>query len=425
MSVIKPILPKAQPADRAAHRSANGWFRGAGLGSHSGAVDVLETWVIPLDHPDPLAELDRLLTAEPADEPAAGSGWAILMSYELGGLIEPKSGTAHARLAPAFPAIVAQRLGHTVQDVLEDQDAPTAGFTLGPLRSSMGRERYLPAVERVRDYIAAGDIYQANIAHQLQSEFCGSAYSCARVLLDAAKPRYGAAMGFAFRGVHHSVCSLSPELFLRFDAGSRVIRTEPMKGTRPIGGDQRELEHSPKDRAELNMITDLMRNDLGRVCRLGSVRVTEPRKIESHADSVLQASSVVEGTLRDGVGMDELIRATFPPGSVTGAPKVRAMQIIDELEQQPRNAYCGSLMTLDAAGNICASVSIRTAHIWGECLPERPDELQQGQLVYPVGAGIVADSDAAGEWEETQVNSAVLRTALGAWFPATGNEGCV
>ncbi|HCT45306.1 MAG TPA: hypothetical protein DF699_08845, partial [Phycisphaerales bacterium] len=189
--------------------------------------------------------------------------------------------------------------------------------------------------------------------------------------------------------------------------------TEPMKGTRSIDGDAAELEQSPKDRAELNMITDLMRNDLGRVCRLGSVRVSQARKIEPHASGVIQASSVIEGLLREGIGIGALIRAIFPPGSVTGAPKVRAMQIIDELEQRPRRSYCGSMMHIDERGNIEASVCIRTAHIWGEAGASGPARITNGQFVYPVGAGIVADSDPESEWQETLVKAGVLRTALG------------
>lgn len=403
------------PQDPGAPSAQAGWFVGAGLGAPQGAYSLRRTWVIPLDHPDPLGELERVLSS---DSPS-GSGWAIMLSYELGGLIEPKARAAHTSAHHQFPAIVVQQLGEPLDIACDRHES----FALAPLESSMGRDRYLAAVRRVREYISAGDIYQANIAHHLHCDFVGSPRACAHALLQAAQPRYGAAMGFEHQGVRHTICSLSPELFLQVDGASRVVRTEPMKGTRPFGGDLHELEHNPKDRAELNMITDLMRNDLGRVCTLGSVRVMQQRKIESHADSVLQASSVVQGTLRPGVGLGELIRATFPPGSVTGAPKVRAMQIIDELEQRPRDAYCGCLMHLDTQGNLTASVSIRTAHIWGYADPNDSSMIQSGQLVYPVGAGIVADSDPQSEWEETQVKSAILRSALSDWLPRAQGSG--
>ena len=186
-----------------------------------------------------------------------------------------------------------------------------------------------------------------------------------------------------------------------------------MKGTRPGGGDHAELRDSVKDRAELDMITDLMRNDLGRICTLGSVRVKDPRSIESHQSGVIQASSRIEGQLRSGVGLGEIIRAVFPPGSVTGAPKVRAMQIIDELEHQPRSPYCGSMLLLDDAGAMHASVLIRTTHIWGGIDPEVSDGILNGRFSYPVGAGVVADSDSAEEWAETLVKAAILDKALG------------
>ena len=187
-----------------------------------------------------------------------------------------------------------------------------------------------------------------------------------------------------------------------------------MKGTRPVGSDARELRDAPKDRAELDMITDLMRNDLGRVCDLGSVRVVDPRHIEAHGSGVLQASSVIEGTLRADQSLTDILRATFPPGSVTGAPKVRAMQIIAELEARPRGPYCGSLLCVRDDGVLEASVAIRTAHIVGVPDPDSPVGILAGKLDYPVGAGIVADSDPASEWSETLTKAQVLRDAVGA-----------
>ena len=337
-----------------------------------------------------------------------GCAWAMLLGYELGGWCEP-----HARsVVPdplGFPLCVLMRLGDPVQD----HDGDRGEYALGRAGSSTGRARYVQQVERVRAYIGAGDIYQANIAHHLSCKFDGDPLACAQDLQRGAEPRYGATMRFEHRDLSHTICSVSPELFVRLDRPSGRIETEPMKGTRSIDGDAAELEQSPKDRAELNMITDLMRNDLGRVCRLGSVRVSQARKIEPHASGVIQASSVIEGLLREGIGIGALIRAIFPPGSVTGAPKVRAMQIIDELEQRPRRSYCGSMMHIDERGNIEASVCIRTAHIWGEAGASGPARITNGQFVYPVGAGIVADSDPESEWQETLVKAGVLRTALG------------
>ena len=331
-----------------------------------------------------------------------------MLSYELGCFAEPRA-DAGLEDPLGFPLCVLMRLGEPMHD---QEHAPTS-YGLGRATSMTGRARYIEQVEQVRAYIAAGDIYQANIAHHLSASFKGDPIACSHELQRGAAPRYGATMRFDHAGKMHTICSISPELFVRLDRSSAIVQSEPMKGTRAIGSDANELEQSPKDRAELNMITDLMRNDLGRVCSLGSVRVRQARKIEPHASGVIQASSVVEGTLRDGIGLASILRAIFPPGSVTGAPKVRAMQIISELERRPRRAYCGSMLHIDQRGNIEASVSIRTAHIWGEADPDQPGSIRDGQFVYPVGAGIVADSDPSAEWAETLVKAAVLERVLG------------
>lgn len=339
-----------------------------------------------------------------------------MLSYELGRVIEPKAQRSKNETS-SFPLAVVQRW-----EACEAKSVAQAGeYAIGPAKSSMGKDRYIAAVERTQAYIATGDIYQANIAHHLCASFSGSASACFADLAGFAQPKLGSMMAFDYLGARHAICSISPELFIECDLESRLIRTEPMKGTRPIDGDADELRDSIKDRAELDMIIDLMRNDLGRVCRLGSVKVVEPRKIEAHKSGVLQASATIEGRLADGVGFGEIIRAAFPPGSVTGAPKVRAMQIIDELEAdeqryQPRDAYCGAMVVMDDQGMIKASVSIRTAHIWGVIDPNNPDSILNGQFVYPVGAGIVADSDPQEEWEETLIKAEVLRSALGIEF---------
>ncbi|MBZ0173073.1 MAG: chorismate-binding protein, partial [Phycisphaerales bacterium] len=196
-----------------------------------------------------------------------------------------------------------------------------------------------------------------------------------------------------------------PELFLRYNASTRRVTTRPMKGTRPISADPEELRHAEKDRAELNMITDLMRNDLGRVCAFGSVLVDAPRTIEMHGRSVLQATSTVSGTVRPRVSHSDLIAATFPPGSVTGTPKIRAMQLIQGLEPTPRGFYCGAIGWLDDSGDMELSVSIRTAVIEARTGCSR-------ELHYHAGAGIVADSRPEAEGDETMDKAEVLRRAL-------------
>jgi para-aminobenzoate synthetase component I len=199
------------------------------------------------------------------------------------------------------------------------------------------------------------------------------------------------------------VCN-SPELFLRVtpdrQTGGRQVVTRPIKGTRRRGpGMGAELRDSRKDQAELNMIVDLERNDLGRVCEIGSVKVTEPRTIEEHP-TVYHGAATIEGTLRSDVGLVDLLRATFPGGSITGAPKIRAMQIIDELEPARRGPYCGAIGYLSCDGHMQFNIAIRTMIIKG------------GQIHIPVGGGIVADSDPPAEYEETLVKAAALFDAL-------------
>ena len=208
----------------------------------------------------------------------------------------------------------------------------------------------------------------------------------------------------------HAVLSASPELFFRYDARSRTIITRPMKGTRPAG-EAASLQTSAKDRAELAMIVDLMRNDLGRVCAFGSVRVDQGRTIEQHGE-VLQAVSSVSGRLREPYTLADVVRALFPGGSITGAPKIRAMQVIEELERAARGPYCGALGFVSDSGDACFSMAIRTMAVQGSPGP-RPDEIDQGVADYWVGAGIVADSVPDEEWAETLVKASPIARAFG------------
>ncbi len=382
-------------------------------------VRVLSTYIVDAQDPDPIASIEQRVGSVAAcsgHENSGSSGWTVLLGYELGRSIESRAQyDQHAGRdeSHSFPLAVIQRWELVSKDDHKQQSDSDA-FEIGSLTSSMGRTGYIAAVEAVQEYIRAGDIYQANIAHHLIGSFSGSPNACFDSLVQDAEPRLGSMMVFDYHGVRHAVLSVSPELFFEYDSSSRLIVTEPMKGTRPSGSDPIELRDSIKDRAELDMITDLMRNDLGRVCELGSVRVVDPRVIESHKSGVLQASSKIQGRLRAGMGLGEILRATFPPGSITGAPKVRAMQIIDELERRPRDSYCGSMLSITDDGSIRGSVLIRTAHIRGKACAGSSDCIDQGEFVYPVGAGIVADSDPQAEWEETLVKAAVLRNALGA-----------
>lgn len=278
-----------------------------------------------------------------------------------------------------------------------------------------GESRYEAMVARAVEYIRAGDVYQVNLAHRLRGRFTGSARAFWGALTEAAAPRFGAYVEADVGGRRVVLAGASPEPLLEYDPCTRGLTTRPMKGTRPFGDAHlEELEQSAKERSELAMIIDLSRNDLGRVCEIGSVRVEASRRIEAHgsgAASLLQASGVVSGRVRAGLTLADVLRATFPGGSVTGAPKIRAMQIIRELEGFPRGPYCGSAGFVSDSGHFAFNVSIRSALLTGEPGARGLDELS-GSLEYCVGAGIVVESDPGREWHETIDKARVLRAAL-------------
>ncbi len=259
------------------------------------------------------------------------------------------------------------------------------------LRSTFTHRGYLDAVARVREYIVAGDIFQANLSQRFQAPLTEAPFDLYRRLRRHNPAPFAAYLGFD----DVAVLSASPERFLRLDEDRRTIETRPIKGTRPRGlGPMhdaalgRALAESAKDRAENVMIVDLLRNDLSRVCRPGTVRVPELFAIEHHP-TVHHLVSTVVGEIQPGAGAVELIRAAFPGGSITGAPKVRAMEIIAELEPTQRAVYCGSIGYVSATGAMDTSIIIRTYLALGE------------QVFFQAGGGIVADSDSELEYRET------------------------
>jgi para-aminobenzoate synthetase component 1 len=263
------------------------------------------------------------------------------------------------------------------------------------------RPRYLEAVGRARDYIAAGDVYQVNLSQRFHARVEREPWDVFRALRAASPAPFAALLGLGRR----SLMSVSPERFL--ELRGRSLLTRPIKGTRRRSPDdddderlRQELWASAKDDAELAMIVDLERNDLGRVCETGSVRVTSPKVLESHP-TVHHLSATVEGSLRRGLGPVDVLRATFPGGSVTGAPKVRAMEIIDELEPTRRGFYTGALGMIGLDGSMNLSVAIRT--VWAD----GPDHYFQA------GGGITWDSDPDAEYDETLAKAAALARVLG------------
>nr|WP_280520536.1 aminodeoxychorismate synthase component I [Phaeobacter sp. J2-8] len=250
--------------------------------------------------------------------------------------------------------------------------------------------RYRTAFDRVHDFIAAGDIYQANLTMPMRARATGSAGALYALLAHRQPVSYGALL--EIDGLP-AILSRSPELFFRCDASGRIA-TRPMKGTAPRGlcaetdAIYRDgLARDEKNLAENLMIVDLLRNDLSRLARPGTVKVPELFKIETYA-TLHQMVSQIEAELRPGIGLPEILRALFPCGSITGAPKIRAMEIIRNLEDTPREVYCGTIGWAAPDGRAEFNVAIRTLLV------------EHGVAVLNVGGGLVWDSTAASEYEE-------------------------
>ena len=313
--------------------------------------------------------------------------------YELGQLFEDLPHHAHDDLRLPLLAFAAPTNPTTGSPV------PIARATES-LRSTFSRDAYCTAVQRSIDYIAAGDIFQVNLSQRLSVPTRARAADIFAHLQSRYPARHPALLDFG----DFAIVSNSPELFFEITPlpdGRRRIVNRPIKGTRPNApGMHDELLRSLKDHAELAMIVDLQRNDLGRICEIGSVRVTQPRIIETHP-TVLHGVAEIEGILRDDVTLPDILRAIFPCGSITGCPKIRAMQIIDELEPVARGPYCGAIGRIHASGAMSFSVAIRTM------------TLKHNTAHLGVGGGIVADSDPESEYEETLVKAHALLASLG------------
>jgi para-aminobenzoate synthetase component 1 len=321
--------------------------------------------------------------------------WIGHVNYDFGRIFEPAWGDGRAPPdslnLPLFHFTYCAPSGERRTYAHEPQHRTSDA----PITSSFTRDRYEAAVRRAIEYIGAGDVFQVNLSQRFTTGLRVQPAYIYQWLVREAPARYGAFLNYG----DYCLISNSPELFLKVSDGR--ITTRPIKGTRPLGeGMADELLASPKDTAELNMIIDLERNDLGRVCQTGTVRVTQPRHVEAHP-TVYHGVATIEGTLRDDCTFIDVLRATFPGGSVTGAPKIRAMQIIDELEPVRRNAYCGAIGYVARDGACEFNLAIRTM------------TAKDGLIHIPVGGGIVADSDPAAEYEETLVKAKAMFDALG------------
>ncbi|ELY3771353.1 aminodeoxychorismate synthase component 1 [Cronobacter dublinensis] len=300
--------------------------------------------------------------------------WALIADHQRQRLTLLCYGDARARLA----WLEAQ------------QPVKTAPFRLTtPWRSNMTREQYGEKFRQVQAYLRSGDCYQVNLAQRFSAAYEGDEWQAFLTLNAANRAPFSAFL----RLPDQAILSLSPERFIRLHDGH--IETRPIKGTLPRLRDPQEdakqaarLSQSPKDRAENLMIVDLLRNDIGRVATPGSVKVPELFVVEPFP-AVHHLVSTITATLPSPLHATDLLRASFPGGSITGAPKVRAMEIIEELEPQRRNAWCGSVGYLSFCGAMDTSITIRTL------------TAESGMLYCSAGGGIVADSEEAAEYQET------------------------
>ncbi len=319
---------------------------------------------------------------------ARGLHTAGFLGYDAGAsllphLSEPRDGIlAWFGLFEQYQEVLADAM----QSFLPDP----AGAWLSSLRPEISRVDYAKSFNSVQDYIRAGDIYQANLTFPLTADYVGDPLALYAALRPRAAAGYG---GVIWTGEQHYL-SFSPELFFALK-GTRVT-TKPMKGTAQRHPDRvaddaeaQALRTDPKQRAENLMIVDLLRNDLSRVCEPGSVTVPELFNVESYP-TVHQMTSTVTGLLAAGNDVIDVIKALFPCGSITGAPKIRSMQIVAEVEKKPRGIYCGSIGRIDATGDAAFNVAIRTF-----TLCETTKQVSLG-----LGSGVIADSDETDEWAE-------------------------
>ncbi len=347
-------------------------------------------------------ELGRHLERAPRRH-AGGPGEMAVGIYDAVAGFDLAEGKAWVTAATPEALPKAERLAAEIEaapDLGPLVPAPAVG-----IRPELAREDYLGRVARVIEYIRAGDIFQANFTQRFLAERPAdySAFELYRRLRGLNPAPFASYLNC---GGALTVATASPERFLSLDRAGR-IEARPIKGTRRRESDPAadalaaaELAASVKDRAENLMITDLLRNDIGRVAALGSVRVPALHTIESYA-TLHHLVSVVESQLKPGLGPVELLRATFPGGSITGAPKVRAMEIIDELEPSPRGAYCGAIGWIGFDGAMDLSITIRSVAL-------SPD-----RIVAQAGGAIVADSDPAAEHAEMMAKVAPALAAIG------------
>jgi anthranilate/para-aminobenzoate synthase component I len=419
-----------------------GCFALSGHWAGGGAIVGSDPLVVAEPDADPFSTLDALPVVDAGTAAggtgAVGGGWFGWLGYRLGRRVErlPEGPPRPVPLPDFhlayydhllrldvdgrwwFEALVGEgadeRIARRLEEIRSLVSRPVSPEPYqppDPLRLAPGgREHHLAAVQRCRERIHVGEIYQANICLRLESRYRGRVTELFARALDHVDPTYGATFATPWGGI----ASLSPELFLRREG--RDVTTAPIKGTVRRPRDERRarealaaLRGSTKDAAEHVMIVDLMRNDLGRVSEYGSVVAPRTPDAEAHP-GLWHLVTRVNGRLRPGVGDGELLRATFPPGSVTGAPKVQAMRVISELESTGREVYTGAIGFASPVAGLELNVAIRTF------------ELRDSRLWLGAGGGIVADSDPAREFEEALVKARPLAAAIGSSVAPVSEE---
>ena len=340
----------------------------------------------PAEVPSALAEIETAL--------AAGRYVAGFLAYELGYVLEPKLASLLPRdrkVPLIWFGVYAEPHVMTSREVADWLDSHTLShsYQFTDVALAWERDTYVSRFRRVQEMIRAGDIYQLNLTFKARFSLTGSPLAFYRDMRQRQRVAYG---GIVDTGAA-TVLSASPELFI--EQHGRVIETRPMKGTASRAGradadaeQRRILATDVKQRAENLMIVDLMRNDLGRIAEIGSVSVTDLFTVETFR-TLHQMTSGVRATLKEGIGLAEVLDAIFPPGSVTGAPKIRAMELIREIETEPRGVYCGAIGYIGPKGNAVFNVAIRT-----------PVVFRDGTGEMGIGSGVVYDSEADKEYDE-------------------------
>lgn len=371
------------------------------------------------------ATLDALWQDVQRDQ-QAGLHAVVLADYEWGLALvglppRPPASAEQQATSPALRVLMFARLHHLSRDEVDAWLASPPGFTaahggaprLSPLTPTLGPQAYARAIARIHDAIRAGETYQVNHTHRLRGELTGSPLALYRLLRARQPVPYGALIALPHApGRPAWVLSCSPELFIEQNQGTLTAR--PMKGTAPRSADPSVdqaqahwLRHDAKNRAENLMIVDLLRNDLGRLAQTGTVKVPELFAVAPHG-AVWQMTSTITARLREHLSFPDLLRASFPCGSITGAPKRHTMQLIQQLEDTPRGLYTGSIGWVDATDPdadswaCCLSVAIRTVCV------SAPDAEGRHAIEMGVGSGIVLDSEAESEYAECQLKARFL-----------------